>query len=182
MMHRILFLLLISTNGLFAQDNGDTEILIKKILSDSTYGKGELRVIMELEKDPVEDALNEMESSTEFVNPSDGAKIVISKKEKKELIRGIRSQYGKTIDGKFFNGHKWISYKYIKPYLEQSTSRVNSNRVMMITEPVYIRNGEICMIYTLHLCCDFGGQASLWFYKKEKGNWNKWIPISQGLF
>lgn len=182
MTFKVILFFIITANGLFAQDSIDKEILINQILNDSTYGNGELRIIIELEKNPIEDALKKIDFAAEFANPESGSKIIVSREEKEQIKRGIQSQYGKTIDKKFFNAHKWISYKYIKPYLEQNISPVNSNRVMMITEPVFIRDGEICVIYTLHLCCGFGGQASLWFYKKDKSDWHKWIPISQGLF
>ncbi|NUY82752.1 hypothetical protein HUK80_17750 [Flavobacterium sp. MAH-1] len=176
-------ILLISLNISFSQNQDDNKIIIDNLLKDGSYGDGELRIIPKLEKKIVEFELENLKNNKEFFSPIDKSdRISITKEEQKKIIQEIQMQYGKTLDTKLFSSNKWISIDYIKSYLEEKTEYNNSNRVMMISKPVYIRNNTICVVYFMHLCCGSGGQTSLWFYKKENGNWDKWIPISQGLF
>jgi len=58
-----------------------------------------------------------------------------------------------------------------------------NRELKIISKPVFIRNGEIACVFSIHLCCgDFFGHASLALYKKPANKWVRWIALSHGDF
>ncbi len=60
----------------------------------------------------------------------------------------------------------------------------NRNNVLFsISHPIFIRDGNFCLVFRARLCCGgiYGG-TSLKLYKKHHGKWLGTVIISSGAF
>ena len=58
----------------------------------------------------------------------------------------------------------------------------NISYVFEFTKPIYIRDNTICLISFYAICGLDCGQSEASFYKKEKGEWTKWVLVASGDF
>lgn len=54
--------------------------------------------------------------------------------------------------------------------------------VFTFNKPVYLRNNTLCFLTFTALCGTECGQSEMSFYKKESGEWRKWLVISASEF
>jgi hypothetical protein len=49
--------------------------------------------------------------------------------------------------------------------------------VFEFSNPIYLRDNSICLVYMMYLCGNPCGTKELCFYKKENNKWGKWIVV-----
>jgi|GEM_PF-5918650 len=180
MKYLIIFLAFVQYS--FAQEYTESRELIRTLLNDDSYGNGELKMVSDLNREWLKRKIASLKRNKTFRNPQFNYEIEITRCERKEIVRALKTPYNLEEFNTYFKEYQLIPFEETFSFLKQRHTPENSNRVMMFSEPVFIRNGEYSIIYFMHLCCGGGGQDSIWFYKKVDGKWVKWIPIYQGSF
>lgn len=165
-----------------AQEFIENQKLIKTLLEDDSYGDGKLRIISNINKKFINRKLYSLKRHNTFENQKLKYKIIISNSEKRKIIRGLKKSFTLTQLQNDFKEYEFITSEESSIFLKQNSTYQHSNRIMLFSKPVYIRNNEYAIIYFLHMCCIDGGNDSIWIYKIVDGNWQKWVPISQSSF
>ena len=124
--------------------------------------------------------LEKQESETEFTNRHNGNSIVLTATEKKHIITSLKHQLNLEWQKSQFPNYEMISFGQLKEYLGKD----RNNTVVVISEPVYIRNKSLAIIFLSNLCCGrgLGGFVELSIFKMEKNQWIKYVEISGGDF
>ncbi|MDG5493271.1 hypothetical protein [Psychroserpens sp. SPM9] len=105
--------------------------------------------------------------------------ITLTKNEKEFLISELKSSENYTWN--LANAKKLI---LVEENSELEFLKADKNRELkIISKPIFIRNGKVTCVFSVHLCCGhIYGYVSLSLYKKINGKWERWIPLSEGNF
>jgi hypothetical protein len=102
-----------------------------------------------------------------------------------------------------FDYSKSISSDSVLKYLAESNARLKKEQddalskmdtvtyyklrkiepwVFGFSKPLIFRDNTFCLLYIVALCSGTCGYDELAFYKKENGNWSKWVVVAHGEF
>ncbi|MBL0140136.1 MAG: hypothetical protein IPP86_16680 [Bacteroidetes bacterium] len=149
----------------------------------------------------VQEKLQEAFKKDTIIDKRRGNSITLTESEMNHII----SQLGKeTIwyDNLFFNCKRIDSDSLLsvakqmyaervqslnEAILKKDTARIkdlkqNYSYVFEFTKPIYIRDNTICLISFNAMCGLDCGQSETSFYKKDEGEWTKWVLVSSGDF
>jgi hypothetical protein len=125
--------------------------------------------------------------------------VVLSRLERKEIARQFDLLCSPFWSDNLFNDSKLVPIENLWPYFKtvyqeysESLSNPNSSEtdrsnlvknyqrpsVFQFSPPIYLKDKTICLIYVRSLCGNPCGVGELAFYKKENGQWNKWVVVS----
>ena len=177
----ILFFIPVKLNG---QKTFHKDELVESILKSKIYTVyNEPAIVSNLDSSFLHYHLSELkkqESETEFTNRHNGNSIVLTATEKKHIITSLKHQLNLEWQKSQFPNYEMISFEQLKEYLGKD----RNNTVVVISEPVYIRNKSLAIIFLSNLCCGrgIGGFVELSIFKMEKNQWIKYVEISSGDF
>lgn len=172
----LLFIIVIASNQLFCQTNTiivrkpKTESISKDFIQDileyETMKKGELSIVSGIDPSFVESHLKSLTKNKTFISMKDSKEFIkLSEKERKLLIDSLRQQYKTGINKDDFPLLPFIENYNMLSYLKKDIN----NTVAMMSNPIFIRNGEIAFGFFANFCCGgIYGNVKLGFYKNNK--------------
>lgn len=177
----ILFFITAKLNG---QKTFNKDELVESILKLKIYTVyNEPAIVSNLDSSFLHYHLSELEkqeSETEFTNRHNGNSIVLTATEKKHIIKSLKHQLNFEWQNSQFPNSEMITFEQKNEYLGKDPN----NTVVVISEPIYIRNKSLAIIFLANLCCGrgIGGFVELSIFKVEKNQWIKYVEISGGDF
>jgi predicted Zn-dependent protease len=138
-----------------------------------------------------------------IVKETEGNEIILSAKERREVLKNLKSQkkiiwgdrlfqYSKRIPNDSLIYYSTNSYEEINKTMKfDSTGKLLclpkyekyiEKRVFVFTNPILLRNNSIQMIYVLYKCGNNCGHDEIVFYKRLNNEWEKWIICYSGEF
>jgi hypothetical protein len=154
--------------------------IVSDVLRYETKSNGEIFVVSKIDSAAVEYLLKPLLNKP-FLNKfnSKGESVMLIKSDIDYLAKRLREQYEIEWKAENFNNHKIIQQSEMFEYLK----KYKDNQVVMISDPIYIKNDNTVFIYFTNFCCgELYGNTSLALYKKTDGLWKKWFQISNGSF
>ena len=178
----IILLFLIST--LSGQNTFNKDEFVESILKSKIYTVyNEPAMVSNLDSSFLHYHLSELkkqESGTEFTNRHNGNTIVLTVAEKKHVLKSLKHQLNLEWNNSQFPNSKMITFEQVNEYLGKDPN----NTVVVVSEPIYIRNKSLAIIFLSNLCCGrgIGGFVELSIFRMEKDHWIKYVEISGGDF
>ncbi len=105
--------------------------------------------------------------------------IILSLGEKEYLISELKASENYSWDLADKKKLIKVEQKNILEFLKGDKKR----KLKIISKPIFIRNGKVACVFSVHLCCGhIYGYVSISLYKKTNEKWERWIPMSEGAF
>ena len=178
----IILFFIIST--LSCQTTLNKDGLVESILNSKVYTVyNEPAMVSNLDSSFLNYHLSELkkeESETEFTNRHNGNTVVLTANEKQYILKLLQHQITLEWTNSQFPNSEMIRFEEVNEYLGKDPN----NTIVVISEPIYIRNKSLAIVFFSNLCCgrDIGGFVELSIFKMENNQWNKYIEISGGDF
>ncbi|MBF4472009.1 hypothetical protein [Flavobacterium sp. HJJ] len=155
------------------------EMIKREILSDvlriETIKDGKVFIVSKIDSSKVEYLLKPLLEKPYVSNfNSNGESFMLTNSDIKYLAQKMREQYDAEWKEEDFNNREIIKQSEILQYLK----RDNKNQVVIISNPIFIKNDDTVFLYFANLCCGEINYPNLALYKKINGIWKKWFQIN----
>lgn len=207
----IICIIILLSNGLYAQSNEQDTILLRKVFGEVPSHAQSFYVSPINKGKKVSERLKEIILVGKIMDSRKIDSLILSKEEQKYLLNQMAQTTIWTDN--LFSGFKRIDTDSAWLFLEQE----NKNRyatlkaaidtallsgdtaraaklnqqyytyaymtfIFYFPKPIYIRDNTICLISYTAMCGELCGFNETSFYKKENNEWKRWIVISSGVF
>lgn len=181
-MSKVIFfnVLFICLNSIVYSQKSEANVIINQILNDRIVKIDEVQVLSKQNAELTELHLKKLRflDSKKFISSTNKKdQITLTQKEGKDLIDSIRSNYNSIWDKSDIKKISILKSDDVREFMNGDNKR---NALILISKPVFIKNGEVAVVYF----CNFIymkelGYSDLCFYRKKSGIWKKWIEISR---
>lgn len=117
--------------------------------------------------------------------------ITLTKAERKYIFKQLDSLHKLVWDENLFTNSTRVSrdssfgakvFKEIENANRLGWKPKSGKQIWEFTNPIFIRDNSICLLFTLYICGGSCGRDKLCFYKNVNGTWKEWIIVSIGSF
>lgn len=115
-----------------------------------------------------------------FTNRHTKNTISLTNEEVSYILSSFEQQLKLKWDNSQFPDNEIIEFTLINEYLAKDPK----NSVVVISEPIYLKDRSIAVIFFSNLCCGrgIGGFVELAIYKNNNEVWERYVEISGGDF
>lgn len=149
--------------------------ILSDIIRQEAFNNGKNFIVSKIDSLNVEHLLKlilEKPYITNFHNPDEN--FILTTEELQYLSKRIREQYQHQWKEEDFNNRKLIKQSDILECLDKDIS----NQILMVSDPIFIKNDDTAFIYFANLCCCSAyGNSTLALYTKKGGLWKKSFEI-----
>lgn len=185
---KIILLLLLFTCAAKAQESIETQ----KFLSDALLPQATKETYIYTEKlwplrySELEHSIKDTLQGELFVptsNPANKEYIVLSKEEKGYIFKCLHEQKSKVWPDHLFPNSKLILYDTIANVFKDRHKDWNyfnkhfGSGFHSFTQPIFLRNGSICLFYSDYSCGGECGSGDFSIYRKRNGVWIRIITL-----
>lgn len=162
--------------------NGQTDKDFKKIIEDCIRAKQDTGIIVyhdtALIFNPVIKRVLKKRVVSGVINDTIGSNIVLSKSERKIIIRESQSREKTVWPDSLFN----LARKTSEGYSIYQSRRDYKIKVFDFSKPIFIRGNSVCVFQLIFMYGHSAGYNLLYFYKKENEIWRQWLMIVLGAW
>ena len=116
--------------------------------------------------------------------------ISLTKAEQKYIFNQLDSLHNLVWTANLFTNSTRVSHDSLGTIVFNEIEKANrlvwtaksGKQIWEFTNPIFLRQNSICLLFTLYICGGECGRDELCFYKNINGNWKKWITVSSGVF
>lgn len=116
--------------------------------------------------------------------------ITLTKAEQKYIFNQLDSLCNLVWTTNLFTNSKRVSHDSLGTIVFKEIEKANrlgweaksGKQIWEFTNPIFLRQNSIFLLFTLYICGGECGRDELCFYKNINGNWKKWIVVSSGVF
>ena len=116
--------------------------------------------------------------------------ITLTKAEQKYIFNQLDSLRNLVWTTNLFTNSTRVSHDSLGTIVFKEIEKANrlgwkaksGKQIWEFTNPIFLRQNSICLLFTLYICGGLCGRDELCFYENINGNWKKWITVSSGVF